>query len=63
MLFTKGSRMDFRKVITDLFGLQEVTLDDVKLFKKDLRVEVYIRKNRSESYCEDCDRTSIAEVS
>lgn len=46
--------MDFRKTIIDLLALQDVTLDDVKLFKKDFRAEVYIRQKRSESYCTHC---------
>jgi transposase len=46
--------MDFRKVITDLLGLQDVKLDDIKLFKKDLRVEVHVRQDRSECYCPHC---------
>lgn len=46
--------MDFRKVITDILGLQAVILNDVKLFKKDFRAEITIIQKRSECYCSHC---------
>ena len=40
--------MDFEKTIIEFLGIQDVIIEDIKRFKKDLRVELRIRQNRSE---------------
>jgi transposase len=46
--------MDFKNVIIAFLGIQDVVIEDVKIFKKDLRVEVKVRQKRSECYCSRC---------
>jgi transposase len=46
--------MDFEKTIIEFLGIQDVIIEDIKRFKKDLRVELRIRQNRSECYCSHC---------
>lgn len=46
--------MDFQKIIIELLGIQDVVVEDIKRFKKDLRVEIRIRQQRSECYCSLC---------
>lgn len=46
--------MDYRKTIINILGVQDVWVEDVKLFKKDLRVEVKLRQKRSECFCRHC---------
>jgi len=46
--------MDFKNVIIQLLGIQDVIIEDVKLFKKDLRAEVVVRQKRSSCYCNKC---------
>jgi transposase len=46
--------MDFPKVIIALLGIQDVVIEDVKLFKKDLRIEIRIRQLRAECFCSLC---------
>ena len=40
--------MDYSRIITEFLGIQDVMIEDVKKFKKDLRVEIKIRQKRSE---------------
>ena len=46
--------MDFKQVITALLGLQDVVIEDLKMFKKQRRVEIKIRQKRSECFCPHC---------
>ena len=46
--------MDFREIIIALLGIQDVVIEDVKRFKKDLRIEVKVRQKRSECFCSNC---------
>jgi transposase len=46
--------MDYRKVIIGLLGLQDVVIEDVKLYKKGLRAEIKVRQKRSEAFCMHC---------
>lgn len=46
--------MDFREIIISLLGIQDVVIEDVKRFKKDLRLEIKVRQKRSECFCPKC---------
>lgn len=46
--------MDLSRIIIEFLGIQDVTIEDIKLFKKDLRAEVVVRQKRSECYCSRC---------
>ncbi len=46
--------MDFSSTIIEFLGIQDVIIEDIKRFKKDLRVEIKIRQKRSECYCSKC---------
>lgn len=46
--------MDFREIIIAFLGIQDVVIEDVKRFKKDLRVEIKVRQQRSECFCSRC---------
>jgi transposase len=46
--------MDFREIITSFLGIQDVVVEDIKRFKKDLRLEVKVRQKRSECFCSNC---------
>jgi transposase len=46
--------MDFQKIIIELLGIQDVIIEDIKRFKKDLRIEIKIRQKREECYCSKC---------
>lgn len=46
--------MDFAKAIIEFLGIQDVIIEDIKRFKKDLRVEVKVRQIREECYCSKC---------
>jgi transposase len=46
--------MDFKEVIISVLGIQDVVIEDIKRFKKDLRLEIKIRQKRSECYCSAC---------
>ena len=50
----QGPRMDFRQTIIAFLGIQDVVIEDVKLFKKDLRVEIKVRQKRWECFCTQC---------
>ena len=49
-----GSRMDMEKIIIELLGIQDVTIEDIKKFKKDLRLEIKIKQKKEECYCSHC---------
>ena len=40
--------MDFRELIISILGIQDVVIEDIKRFKKDLRLEIKVRQKRSE---------------
>jgi transposase len=46
--------MDFREIIIAFLGIQDVVIEDVKRFKKDLRVEIKVRQKRNECFCSGC---------
>ncbi len=46
--------MDFREIITSFLGIQDVVIEDIKRFKKELRLEIKIRQKRSECFCSKC---------
>ncbi len=46
--------MDVAKTIIAILGIQDVEIVDLKLFKKDLRIEVKVRQRRSECFCGHC---------
>lgn len=46
--------MDFKYVISQFLGIQDVIVEDLKLFKKDLRAVIITRQNRDECYCTKC---------
>lgn len=46
--------MDFKNVIIQLLGIQDVIIEDFKLFKKQRRVEIKLRQKRSECFCSRC---------
>jgi len=46
--------MDMREIILRFLGIQGVKIEDVKLFQKDLRVEIKIRQRRSHGFCRSC---------
>jgi transposase len=46
--------MDFRKVIITLLGLQDVVIEDLKIFRQTLKVEVKVRQRREACFCPHC---------
>jgi transposase len=46
--------MDFREIITSFLGIQDVVIEDIKRFKKDLRLEIKVRQKRAECFCSRC---------
>ena len=62
--------MDFSQVIISLLGLQGVSIEDFKEFKKQRKIEIRVRQNRGDCFCphcglqfsrvKDCDRTAVA---
>lgn len=46
--------MDFQNDIIEFLGIQDVEIQDIKRFKKDLRAEIIVRQKRSECYCQKC---------
>lgn len=57
--------MDFSRAIIEFLGIQDVIIEDIKRFKKDLRLEVKVRQKRSECFCPHCGLqfTSVKEWS
>src|ERR1700743_2487585 len=51
---TREPRMDFQEAIISILGIQDVDVVDLKLFKKDLRMEIKVQQRRSECYCVHC---------
>jgi hypothetical protein len=46
--------MDFIDAITTFLGIQDVLIEDIKCFRKELRAEIKIRQRREECFCSDC---------
>ena len=46
--------MDFSRAIIEFLGIQDVIIEDIKRFKKDLRLEIKVRQKRSECFCPHC---------
>lgn len=46
--------MNLQHTIIELLGIQDVTVEDIKRFKKDLRIEIVIRQKRSQCFCSKC---------
>ena len=46
--------MDLKYVISQFLGLQDIIIEDIKLFKKDLRAVIIARQNRKHCYCNKC---------
>lgn len=46
--------MDFGEIIIGFLGIQDVVIEDVKRFKKDLRVEIKVRQKRESCFCSHC---------
>lgn len=46
--------MDFKYIISQFLGLQDVIIEDVKLFKKEKRTVVIARQNRRKCFCHQC---------
>lgn len=46
--------MDFANAIIRLLGIQDVVIEDLKLFKKDLKVEIKVRQKRESCFCSRC---------
>ena len=46
--------MDYAKAIIAVLGLQDVTIEDFKIFKKARRVEVKVRQCRKSCFCRRC---------
>jgi transposase len=46
--------MDFQENIIAFLGIQDVIIEDIKKFKKDLRLELKVRQKRSECFCSHC---------
>lgn len=46
--------MDFSEAITTFLGIQDVLIEDIKCFRKELRAEIKIRQRRDECFCSDC---------
>ncbi len=46
--------MDLSRIITELLGIQDVVIEDVKLFKKSLKAEFIVRQKRADCYCSRC---------
>lgn len=46
--------MDFSSNIIEFLGIQDVIIEDIKRFKKDLRIELVVRQKRLECFCSKC---------
>ncbi len=46
--------MDFRQIIIAFLGLQDVVIEDLKIFKKNLKIEVKVRQRRESCFCPRC---------
>lgn len=62
--------MNFAQTIIEFLGLQDVTITDLKIFKKQRKIEIKVKQKRSCCFCPQCglqfhqvkdwDRTSVA---
>lgn len=46
--------MDYAQAIISFLGLQDVTIEDVKIFNKKRQVEVKVRQRRDSCFCQHC---------
>jgi transposase len=46
--------MDMEQNIIEFLGIQDVNIEDIKKFKKDLRLVIQIRQKKSECFCSKC---------
>jgi transposase len=46
--------MDFSQIIIEFLGLQDVKVQDIKLFKKKRLAEIHVQQKRSACYCHRC---------
>lgn len=46
--------MDYAQAIISVLGLQDVTIEDFKIFKKSRRVEIKVRQRRESCFCSRC---------
>ena len=46
--------MDLNHIISQLLGIQDVVIEDIKLFKKELRAVIVARQNRRHCFCNRC---------
>lgn len=46
--------MDLKYVISQFLGIQDIIIEDIKLFKKDLRAVITARQNKKYCYCNQC---------
>jgi transposase len=46
--------MNFKDIILQFLGLQDVIIEDIKIFKKGLRAELKVRQDREECFCKKC---------
>jgi transposase len=46
--------MDFGKAIIGFLGLQDVVIEDLKVFRKQRRIELKVQQDRKECYCSKC---------
>ena len=46
--------MDFKNAIILMMGLQDVVIEDLKIFRRDLRIEIKVRQRRDCCYCTKC---------
>lgn len=48
------SRMDFEQSIIEFLGIQDVVIEDIKKYRKELRLEIKVRQKKSECFCTKC---------
>ena len=46
--------MSFREIIIKLLGLEDVIIEDLKLFKSERRLVAHVRQKRESCYCRHC---------
>lgn len=46
--------MNFEKTITAILGIENVIIEDIKLYKKDLKAIIVARQDRQTCFCEKC---------
>jgi transposase len=50
----RGDGMNFKDIILQFLGLQDVIIEDIKIFRKDLRAVIKVRQDRGECFCRKC---------